>query len=275
MNQCVPSWDLDDPNPPPQPRLDFQSQPNLSPGPAVPMQDFEVAELTWENGNILSHGFGAPRIIKAMPKYPTTVTTPTATVPSSTGITWPKQQMTGGGTLEEVVNEATRSHMLPPVLRHMLPPVPLPSTNFMPWTSTVQAAQVAVDMLVPCTREEVVEPVMAGRKRARVVGEDGRVCASQGSAAPGRGESTLVTLDTCGGAGVGEDMGFTTTTNNSTSLSPGDGEGGGSPETENASTGGGDANESICQSLRSKAIYLIKNLYMVSLCFAQFVINIC
>lgn len=268
MNQCVPSWDLDDPNPPPQLRLDFQSQPNLSRVPAVPMPDFEVAELMWENGNISSHGLGVPRIVKVMPKYPTTITTPTATVPSSTGTTWPKQQMTGGGTLEEVVNEATRSHMLPPV--------PLPSTNFIPWTSTVQVAQAAVDMLVPCTRDEVVEPVMAGRKRARVVGEDGRVCASQGSAVPGRAESTLVTLDTCGGAGAGEDMGFTTSTNNSTSLSPGDGEGGtGSPETENASIGGGDANDSICQSLRSKAIYLIKILYMVSLCFAQFVINIC
>lgn len=267
MNQCVPSWDLDDPNPPPQLRLYFQSQPNLSPGPAVPMPDFEVAELTWENGNISSHGLGAPRIVKAMPKYPTTSTTPTVTVPSSTGITWPKQQMTGGGTLEEVVNEATRSHMLPQI--------PLPGTNFIPWTSTVHAAQAAVDMLVPCTRDEVVEPVMAGRKRARIVGEDGRVCASQGSAAPGRAESTLVTLDTCGGAGAGEDMGFTTTTNNSTSLSAGDGEGGGSPETENASTGGGDANDSICQSLRSKAIHLIKILYTVSLCFSQFVLNIC
>jgi hypothetical protein len=237
MNQCVPSWELDDPNPPPRLRLDNQSHHNMSPGPAIPMSDFEVAELTWENGNILSHGLGAPRVIKAMPKYPTTTTAP-ATVPSASGITWAKQQMSGGGTLEEVVNEATRGHMLPPAL--------LPGTKFTPWTSTVHAAQAAVDLLVPCTRDDV-EP-------ARLVGEDGRVCASQGSAAPGRGESTLVTLDTCGGAGGGEDMGFTVTTNNSTSLSPFDGEGGGSPETENTSIGGGGANDSICQSQRSKAI---------------------
>lgn len=245
MNQCVPSWDLDDPNPPPRLRLGIQSHHNLSPGQVVPMSDFEVAELTWENGNISSHGLGASRIIKAMPKYPT-ITTTTTTAPSATGITWAKQQMTGGGTLEEVVNEATRSHKLPPV--------PLPGTNFIPWTSMVHAAQAAVDLMVPCTRDDIEPPTMV-RKRARVVGEDGRVCASQGSTAPGRGESTLVTLDTCGGAGAGEDMGFTTTTNNSTSLSPGDGDGGGSPDTENASIGGG-ANDSICQSLRSKAIYL-------------------
>ncbi|KAJ3699783.1 hypothetical protein LUZ61_003488 [Rhynchospora tenuis] len=245
MNQCVPSWDLDDPNPaPPRPVFDTRSHPNLSPGPVVPMPDFEVAELTWENGNISSHGLGAPRIIKAMPKYPA-ITTSASVPTSATGITWAKQQLTGGGTLEEVVNEATRSHMLPPI--------PVPGTNFMLWTNPVHAASAAVDMLVPRARDEVeTAPMM--RKRARVVGEDGRVCASQGSAAPGRGESTLVRLDTCGGAGAGDDLGFTTT-NNSTSLSPVDGEGGGSPETENASIGdggGGGANDSICQSLRSK-----------------------
>jgi hypothetical protein len=245
MNQCVPSWDLDDPNPPPRLRPDIQSHHNLLSGPAVHMSDFEVAELTWENGNILSHGLGAPRIIKAMPKYPTITNAP-ATVPSATGITWAKQRMSGGGTLEEVVNEATRGHMLPPAL--------LPGTKFTPWTSTVHAAQAAVDLLVPCTRDDI-ETSMVVRKRARLVGEDGRVCASQGSAAPGRGESMLVTLDTCGGASAGEDMGFTTTTNNSTSLSLLDGEGGGSPDlTENASIGGGCANDSICQSERSKAI---------------------
>lgn len=206
------------------------------------MSDFEVAELTWENGNISSHGLGTPRIIKAMPKYPAITTAP-ATVPSATGITWAKQQ--GGGTLEEVVNEATRYHMLPPAQ--------LPGTKFIPWTNAMHAAQAAVDLLVPCTRDDV-DPGMVVRKRARLVGEDGRVCASQGSTAPGRGESTLVTLDTCGGAGAGEDMGFTTTTNNSTSLSPLDREGGGSPETENASIGGGGANDSMCQSQRSKAI---------------------
>uniref|UniRef100_R7WC17 Uncharacterized protein n=1 Tax=Aegilops tauschii TaxID=37682 RepID=R7WC17_AEGTA len=82
------------------------------------------------------------------------------------------------------------------------------------------------------------------RKRARVVGEDGRVCASQGSVAPGRGESSLLTLEPCG-TGADDLCGFTTT-NNSTSLDHG------SPETENTSFGGG-ASDSRCFSRRSQA----------------------
>ena len=51
-----------------------------------------------------------------------------------------------------------------------------------------------------------------------MVGEDGLVCASQGSTAPGRrGDSALITLDACG-TGADDVCGFMTTTNNSTSL---------------------------------------------------------
>lgn len=62
-------------------------------------------------------------------------------------------------------------------------------------------------------------------------------------AAPGRGESSLLTLEPCG-TGADDLCGFTTT-NNSTSLDQG------SPETENTSFGGG-ASDSRCFSRRSQ-----------------------
>jgi hypothetical protein len=102
---------------------------------------------------------------------------------------------------------------------------------------------------VPCAaRSDDAAEAEARRKRARLVGEDGRMCASQGSAAPGRRESTLLTkLDPCG-TGADDVCGFTTTTNNSTSLLDH-----GSPEeTENTSFGGG-ASDSRCFSRRSQA----------------------
>ncbi|KAG6435645.1 hypothetical protein SASPL_100519 [Salvia splendens] len=48
MNQCVPGWDLDD-----------STKINASQG--VPSLDYEVAELTWENGQLAMHGLGVPR----------------------------------------------------------------------------------------------------------------------------------------------------------------------------------------------------------------------
>ncbi|KAJ8565489.1 hypothetical protein K7X08_008065 [Anisodus acutangulus] len=80
MNQCVPSWDLDDsPNPP---IIPLQTQSN-SLAPNVPSLDYEVAELTWENGQLAMHGLGPPRVRnKPISSY--------------------------GGTLESIVNQATQ-----------------------------------------------------------------------------------------------------------------------------------------------------------------------
>lgn len=58
--------------------------------------DYEVAELTWENGQITMHGLGPPRV----PVKPLNATT----APSK--YTWEKPR--AGGTLESIVTQATR-----------------------------------------------------------------------------------------------------------------------------------------------------------------------
>lgn len=58
--------------------------------------DYEVAELTWENGQIAMHGLGPPRVPG---KHLNTTTAPSK-------YTWEKPR--AGGTLESIVNQATR-----------------------------------------------------------------------------------------------------------------------------------------------------------------------
>jgi len=280
MNQCVPSWDLDDPAVVAGGGggLNHHQVSTTTAGGAhrglvsaagaggafapvvVPMSDqyYEVAELTWEKGNISSHGLGLLNR-PVQHKYP-----PAAPPPSQL------QAIGGGGggssgdreTLEAVVGEAAaRSHFL-----SQAQPVQHPA----PWVVGVGGgadavqARSAADALVPCTAARVDEAAAEGgdagagsrRKRARVVGEDGGlVCASQGStaAAPGpgrRGDSAMLTLDACCGTGADDVCGFTTTTtNNSTSLDRDDK---GSPDTDNTSIGGG-VSDSRCFSRRSQA----------------------
>jgi hypothetical protein len=270
MNQCVPSWDLvDDPTAAvaggggglnhqvsttggAHRGLLLQASAGGAGGGGafapvvVPMsnQYYEVAELTWEKGNISSHGLlNRP----AHNKYPP------AAAPSSAQL----HAIAGGGgrgggspsgdreTLEAVVGEAAaRSHFLSQ-------PAP-------PWLIGADAvARAAADALVPCAARagEAAadgEADASRRKRPRVVGDDSLVvCASQGSTAPRRrGESALLTqLDACG-AEADDVCGFTTTTtNNSTSMERDDK---GSPDTENTSIGGG-ASDSRCFSRRSQA----------------------
>lgn len=297
MNQCVPSWDLDDPalvvaaggggggglnhhqvsttiaGGAPHRGLQVSAGGGAFAPVVVPMSDqyYEVAELTWEKGNISSHGLGL--LNRPVPvqqhKYP-----PAAPPPPSSQL----QAIGGGGggggssgdreTLEAVVGEAaTRSsHFLSQ--RH-----PAPWVGVGGGAAVDAVARSAADALVPCTAARVQDEAAVAeggdagagpgsrRKRARVVGEDGGlVCASQGStaAAPGprrRGESALLTLDyaCCGTGGADDVCGFTTTTtNNSTSLERDDK---GSPDTENTSIGGG-ASDSRCFSRRSQASYL-------------------
>ncbi|KAJ7962096.1 Transcription factor like [Quillaja saponaria] len=98
MSQCVPSWDLDDNHTPPN-RLSLRSHSN-STAPDVPMLDYEVAELTWENGQLSMHGLGFPRVNSK----PTLTPAATATAPPSK-YAWEKPR--ASGTLESIVNQAT------------------------------------------------------------------------------------------------------------------------------------------------------------------------
>ncbi|XP_073111825.1 transcription factor UNE10 isoform X2 [Elaeis guineensis] len=215
MSQCVPSWDVDDPPNPPTHHLPFNHLP--SPAPRVPMSDYDMAELAWENGRLVLHGLSHNGIEKPIPKEPSSSAAATA---------WEKPRPSG--TLEAVVDQATRAQLLPPA--------PSPGrASSLAGPQAHRFTQTVMDALVPCTAapgDDVADPGV-GRKRPRV-GEGEWVCASQGSAAvPGagkRGESTRVMLDTCGV----DDVGFTTTTN-SASSSRVKGDDGGSLEMENTS----------------------------------------
>lgn len=241
MNQCVPSWDLDDPVG--GGGIGGGGHRVVSGGGggfmpvAVPTSDQynEVAELTWEKGNISSHGLLLNR--PAPPKFP------------------PHQQlqaaMGGGGgggvvgdreTLEAVVGEAAARSSSSSHLAARARPVPAP------WLGSVGVVA-AADALVPCDAD-AAEGGASGRGGGRR-GRAARV-RQPGSAAPGRrGESTLLTLDACCGTAADDVCGFTTTTNNSTSLEDRT-EDKGSPETENTSIAGG-ASDSRCFSRRSQS----------------------
>lgn len=195
-----------------------------------------MAELTWENGHLGLHGLGHSRIEKPSPKYTS----------SSATAAWVKPRPSG--TLEAVVDQATRAPLLPPN--------PSPELAARLAGPRIHCSSPAVmDALVPSAAALGDDPGDPGGfvgKRERV-GDGGWACASQGSAAaPGAGragESTLVTLDTYGG----DDVWFTNTTATNRA----------SPETENTSFGGGgggrwrllasDDRDSVCLSRRSQA----------------------
>ncbi|KAL4361395.1 hypothetical protein GQ457_04G032620 [Hibiscus cannabinus] len=93
MSQCVPGWDLDDNQA--TARHSLRSNSN-STAPDVHTSEYEVAELTWENGQLAMHGLGPARV----PAKPLI-----SSVPSKYS-TWDKPR--GNGTLESIVNQATR-----------------------------------------------------------------------------------------------------------------------------------------------------------------------
>ncbi|KAJ4727195.1 Transcription factor like [Melia azedarach] len=135
MSQCVPSWDLDD-NPTYR-RNSLRSRSNSTAAPDVPMLDYEVAELTWENGQLAMHGLGPPRV----PSKPEASTSPTK-------YTWEKPR--ASGTLESIVNQATS-------FPQRKPPFDSHSTDELaPWFNQQRAAAAAsatmtMDALVPCS----------------------------------------------------------------------------------------------------------------------------
>ncbi|KAM2498718.1 hypothetical protein PS1_040947 [Malus domestica] len=146
MSQRVPSWDLDETTTtPPAPRLSSRSH-SLHTAPTdVPLLDYEVAELTWENGEVAMHGLGPPRLL-AKPLSTTKYTT------------WDKPR--ASGTLESIVNQAT-STALPPPLK---PPFDSSSgggsgaKELVTWFDRHRAVAtpsttVTMDALVPCRNQ--------------------------------------------------------------------------------------------------------------------------
>ncbi|KAJ0265272.1 Transcription factor UNE10 [Hirschfeldia incana] len=106
----------------------------------IPMLDYEVAELTWENGQLGLHSLGPTRV-PAPSKYLTAA----------------------GGTLESIVDQATRF------------PNPKPTDELVPWFHP-RSSRAGLDALVP--EQQIQAPThvgscsnsrpMAGVKRARV-----------------------------------------------------------------------------------------------------------
>ncbi|XP_057980257.1 transcription factor UNE10 [Malania oleifera] len=144
MSQCVPSWDLDhnqNSTLPPPSRLSLRPRhPTSSPNsPTSHKLDYEVAELTWENGQIAMHGL-RPRVL---PKpHPS----------RNNKYSWDKPRSAAAGTLESIVNQATRF------------PIPKSSTTFPdgcpavphhaeidPWLEQHRSVVAAPDALVPCS----------------------------------------------------------------------------------------------------------------------------
>ncbi|XVF79831.1 hypothetical protein PTKIN_Ptkin15bG0021300 [Pterospermum kingtungense] len=130
MSQCVPSWDLDD-NPVVTLRHSLRSNSN-STAPDVPMSDYEVAELTWENGQLAMHGLGPPRV----PVKPLNSTAPSK-------YAWDKPRATG--TLESIVNQATRFGCGPDEL------VPWLDHHRAAAVTAASSATMTMDALVPCS----------------------------------------------------------------------------------------------------------------------------
>ncbi|KAL1213561.1 Transcription factor UNE10 [Cardamine amara subsp. amara] len=149
MSQCVPNCHIDDT--PPAAAAATTTNVRSTSAADIPMLDYEVAELTWENGQLGLHGLGPPRVMAPSTKY-------------STG---------AGGTLESIVDQATRL------------PHPKPTDEVVPWFHHRSSrATMAMDALVPCSnlQEQQSNPgtrvgscsdgrPMAGWKRARVAPE--------------------------------------------------------------------------------------------------------
>ncbi|KAF9602399.1 hypothetical protein IFM89_027528 [Coptis chinensis] len=128
MSQCVPSWNLDETTTTVSLGIIQNTNMNDSKAPDVVDADldYEVAELTWENGQLAMHGLGHPRVIGK---------------PSSTKYTWEKPR--ASGTLESIVNQAAQ---LAPCN------APVHHNELVPWFDgdrTIVPGAMAMDALVP------------------------------------------------------------------------------------------------------------------------------
>ncbi|XP_059633911.1 transcription factor UNE10 [Cornus florida] len=137
MSQCVPSWDVEDNQTPHRLTVRAHSNSNNSNSLPhdVPMLDYEVAELTWENGQLAMHGLRHPRLLNKPPGNSSLTKDP-----------WEKPR--AGGTLESIVNQATRLPHCKTAL------VDGGGNDFVPWLDHQQAvaaaaATMTMDALVP------------------------------------------------------------------------------------------------------------------------------
>ncbi|XVF73464.1 hypothetical protein PTKIN_Ptkin12aG0203300 [Pterospermum kingtungense] len=136
MNQCVPSLDLGDN--PATARHSLRSNSN-STAPYVPILDYAVAELTWENGQLAMHGLGPSRV----PVKPLNSSSPSK-------YSWDKPR--ANGTLESIVNQATS-------FPYRKACVDGGGDELVPWldknrvitAAAAAAATVTMDALVPCS----------------------------------------------------------------------------------------------------------------------------
>ncbi|CAK7347846.1 unnamed protein product [Dovyalis caffra] len=137
-HQCVPSWELDD-NRATAPKLSLRSHSNSS-ASDMPMLDYEVAELTWENGQLAMHGLGPPRVPAK----------PIASTPTSK-YTWDKPR--ASGTLESIVNQAT---CVPQCNKQPFDSTAGSDNDLVPWFNRHKAsasATMTMDALVPCSNQ--------------------------------------------------------------------------------------------------------------------------
>ncbi|XP_040995076.1 transcription factor UNE10-like isoform X1 [Juglans microcarpa x Juglans regia] len=141
MSRCVPSWDFDDNPNPASLSLRYHSNSSTPDGPM-----FEVAELTWENGQLAMHGIGQARVpVKRI--TPTIANTNVNPTSNSKYPTWEKP--CASGTLESIVNQATGS-----------PPEPKESSPLHGCSehsvhreaiAATPSATMTMDALVPCS----------------------------------------------------------------------------------------------------------------------------
>lgn len=138
MSQCVPSLELDE-HPSPA-RLPGHPHTNSNfTFPDVSPFDHEVAELTWENGQLALHCLGHPRLQFKPP--------PNSSPISKYG--WDKPR--ASGTLESIVNQATCS---PHLKQPSFPAAAAISDEIVPWIDQHHAqasatATMTMDALVP------------------------------------------------------------------------------------------------------------------------------
>ncbi|WCJ22934.1 basic helix-loop-helix (bHLH) DNA-binding superfamily protein [Euphorbia peplus] len=168
MSQCVPSWDLDDDSSPAS-KLSLRSHSN-STNPDVPRSCYEVAELTWENGQLAMHGLGPPRV----PAKPLLASV------HSRYTTWDKPR--ASGTLESIVNQAT----LIPKLQRKSGLAAAAADEIVPWldhrhggvtASSTVSATMTMDALVPCSNP--ADAVPAKVVRVGSCGDEDGVIASK------------------------------------------------------------------------------------------------
>ncbi|KAI9110926.1 hypothetical protein K1719_018046 [Acacia pycnantha] len=101
MSFCVPTWDVEN-NVPSATRTSLPYNSNSTVPDLIPTFDYEVAELTWQNGQIWMNGMGLPR----PPAKP--ITSGEAENPRSDLLASNNSKYRASGTLESIVNQATK-----------------------------------------------------------------------------------------------------------------------------------------------------------------------